>query len=66
MRAVPGGGALDVHTTPRLGTDAEGVQARIAGVLDQKLYDHSMEREREWRGEKGEKRPSTREGKVES
>lgn len=33
MRAVPKENASEVHTTPGLGTDAVGVQARIAGVV---------------------------------
>jgi hypothetical protein len=37
LLAVPGENASVVHTTPGLGTDAVGVQARIAGVLDQEL-----------------------------
>ncbi|KGO74251.1 hypothetical protein PITC_084980 [Penicillium italicum] len=41
MRAVPGENA-SVHTTPGLGTDAVGVQARIAGFLYQEQFNHSM------------------------
>lgn len=43
-----------MHTTPGLGTDAVGVQARIAGFLVQEQCNHSMiyrEREENYRKE---------------
>lgn len=48
-----------VHTTPELGTDAVGVQARIAGFLFQEQCNHSMiyrERERKITGKKESKK----------
>ena len=62
MRAVPVENASVVHTTPGLGRAAVGVQARIAGILDQEQCNHLMRISGEGeKSTKGEERSRKRE-----